>query len=288
MKRILKAAILMLVLLMGLGCVSVFAASGANGIFDFNEGMPPITTDKYDVTGDGKKDTVSYGYNEADFLSILSINGNTAKSWDFKNGQWAWVTIVDIKNKDFLEIEVDDWKADTLTCGLYQIKNNQLKKVLNYASLFNNNQLILNDFADTDQACSFLEARKVKGNTIYVGGTLATKAVGQVNFDGLKLIYKNGKFKLDKSAVKAVSHMRSSSGKPASYFTAKKNIKVYKKAGSTTKAFKIKKGQKFKVTKIAVVKKQIYLRVRTKAGKLGWIKAGKSQLVTNPTPYTEE
>ena len=279
----------MLVLLMGLGCVSVFAASGANGIFDFLEGMPPTTTDKYDVTGDGKKDTVYYGFNEADFLSTLSVNGTTVKSWDFKNdGQWAWVTIVDVKNKDFLEIEMDNWKADTLTCGLYQIKNNQLKQVLDYASLFNKKQLILNNFADTDEACSFLEARKVKGNTIYVGGTLATKAVGQVNFDGLKLIYKNGKFKLDKSAVKAVSHMRGSDGTPVSYFTAKKNIKVYKKAGSSAKAFKIKKGQKFKVTKISVVKKQIYLRVRTKAGKLGWIKAGKSQLVTNPTPYTEE
>ncbi|MBQ9321399.1 MAG: SH3-like domain-containing protein [Eubacterium sp.] len=288
MKRILKAAILMLVLLMGLGCVSVFAASGANGIFDFYEGMPPTTTDKYDIDGDGKKDVVSYAYNEADFQSVLTVNGTQIMNWDFKTGKWAWVTVVDIKNKDYLEIEVDDWSADTLTCGLYQVRNNQLKKVLDYSSLFDKKQLIKNDFADTINACSFLEARKVKGNTIYVGGTLATKAVGQVNFDGLKLNYKNGKFKLDTSAVKAVSHMRSSSGKPASYFTAKKNIKVYKKAGSTTKAFKIKKGQKFKVTKIAVVKKQIYLRVRTKSGKLGWIKAGKSQLVTNPTPYTEE
>ncbi|MBQ9062000.1 MAG: hypothetical protein IJ121_04100 [Eubacterium sp.] len=288
MKRLFKATVLLLVLLMGLGCVSVFASNGKNGIFDFYEGMPPTQTKKYDVTGDGKKDTVSYEWDEVNMQQILKVNGKRINNWDFYKGKWAWVTIVKVGSKDFLELEIDDWRALSLKCGLYQVKNNKLKKILDYSSLFNKKTLLQNDFADTGTECSYLEARKVKGDTIYFGGTLATKSVGQVNFDGLKVKYKNGKFTVSTAAAKAVSAPRDKDGQLVSYFTAKKKITAYKEAGSSAKAFTIAKGKQFKITKMKVLNKQIYLRVRTKAGKLGWIKSGKAQLVTVRTPYVEE
>ncbi|MBR0398227.1 MAG: hypothetical protein IJI10_08140 [Eubacterium sp.] len=288
MKRLFKATVLLLILLMGLGCVSVFASNGQNGIFDFYEGMPPTQTKKYDVTGDGKKDTVSYEWNEQKMQQILKVNGKRINKWEFMDGKWAWVTVVSAGGKDFLEIETDDWRALTLKCGLYQVKNNKLKKILDYSSLFNKKTLLQNDFADTGTECSYLEARKVKGNTIYLGGTLATKSVGQVNFSGLKLKYQNGKFTLSTATAKAVSTPRDKDGKLVSYFTAKKKITAYKEAGSSAKAFSIAKGKQFKITKMKVLNKQIYLRVRTKSGKLGWIKSGKSKLVTVRTPYVEE
>jgi len=288
MKRLLKATLLLLILLMGLGSVSVFASSGKNGIFDFYEGLPPTKTKNYDVTGDGKKDTVSYEWNEEKMQQILEINGKRINKWEFTNGQWAWVTIVRVGNENFLEIEVDNWRTESLKCGLYKVKNNKLKCVLDYSSLLNTKTLMQNDFADTGTECTFFEARKVKGNTIYLGGTISTKALGQVNFDNLKLNYKNGKFKLDTSAAKGVSAPRDKDGLLVSYFTAGKKITAYKKPGSSAKAFTIAKGKQFKITKLAVVKKQIYLRVRSKNGKLGWIKAGKSKLVTVRTPYVEE
>ena len=227
-----------------------------------------------------------YGKTHPEFFA--EINGKRINKWEFTNGQWAWVTIVRVGNENFLEIEVDNWRTESLKCGLYKVKNNKLKCVLDYSSLLNTKTLMQNDFADTGTECTFFEARKVKGNTIYLGGTISTKALGQVNFDNLKLNYKNGKFKLDTSAAKGVSAPRDKDGLLVSYFTAGKKITAYKKPGSSAKAFTIAKGKQFKITKLAVVKKQIYLRVRSKNGKLGWIKAGKSKLVTVRTPYVEE
>ncbi|MBR0398099.1 MAG: hypothetical protein IJI10_07485, partial [Eubacterium sp.] len=56
-------------------------------------------------------------------------------------------------------------------------------------------------------------------------------------------------------------------------------ITVYKKAGSTKKAgFKIAARKKFTIKKAAIVKKNIYVQVKS-GGKTGWIKLGKSNLV---------
>ncbi|MCI5590480.1 MAG: hypothetical protein MR394_08420, partial [Coprococcus comes] len=58
-------------------------------------------------------------------------------------------------------------------------------------------------------------------------------------------------------------------------FTAAQKIQTYKSAGSSKKAFVIKKNSKFAVKKLAIVKKNIYVQVKV-GSKTGWIKLNTS------------
>ena len=58
-------------------------------------------------------------------------------------------------------------------------------------------------------------------------------------------------------------------------FTAAQKIQTYKSAGSSKKAFVIKKNSKFAVKKLAIVKKNIYVQVKA-GSKTGWIKLNTS------------
>lgn len=234
------------------------------------------TYKKADVTNDGKKDKVQMlwkGDQDGDAgkgviawsSATLKVNGKTIKTW--KNGQI--INIITLKNKkSFIELD----------SGLYQIKSNKLKKVVNLDSLISPKALgkTISD--------SYAMAESVKGNTIYCYCEFRTKALGWLcNADSahIKIVYSKGKFKLKSSTIKLVDPYLGDeeTGEDIDYYTAKKTIKAKKSKTSSTTSVVIKKGQTFKATKASISKGKIYVKVKAENGKTGWVKLGKSQLV---------
>ena len=102
----------------------------------------------------------------------------------------------------------------------------------------------------------------------------------KVNAFKLPLSYSGKKFTLKSTAVSAgVGIIPSDSEDFTRTFTAAQKIQTYKSAGSSKKAFVIKKNSKFAVKKLAIVKKNIYVQVKA-GSKTGWIKLNTSNKIS--------
>ena len=185
------------------------------------------------------------------------------------------IQVVQLSKKAFFEITTYE-KGDKINCGLYEMKNNKLKRVLDYKKLVNLKQYVKNNFITSNGCWGGFQATSVKGNTIYLRGWFGTKNLGQVNAFKLPLSYSGKKFTLKSTAVSAgVGIIPSDSEDFTRTFTAAQKIQTYKTAGSSKKAFVIKKNSKFAVKKLAIVKKNIYVQVKA-GSKTGWIKLNTS------------
>lgn len=279
----------------GIACLSILSISTVNvkaaekvgnGVYDINTYIPyddsSSTEDnnsaketdsfsKVDLTGNGKNDTL-VAIVKDDKLT-LNLNGKKLKSWNNRPS----VQVIKLSNKKaYLEITDENFKSNTTSMVLYKVKNGKLSKVIDYKTLLNKKLLQGNKYITTGYAFDMIYATKVKKNTIYLHASLGTKSLGQIKIDNLQLKYSGGKFKLKKNAGTIAATVLTDKG-PIYTFTAAKKIQTYKAAGSKKKGIKIAKNKQFTLKKAAVVGKKLYVQVKTKSGKTGWIKLSTSK-----------
>ncbi len=267
------------VFILGFRSFSVQAATMKNGVAVIDNGSKDSF--KADLTGDGKADTIEYEciFDDKSYKSsvYLKVNGVDVKTWsnvDYPPN----VKIVKVAKEYFIEITTE---GNGVTSGkLFTFKNGQLKTALNYANLVNKSLLTKGKFVYIEDAWDMITATKVKGSKIYLEISLGTKSLGQIKITNLPIYRTKKSFTVKKDAGTAkFTLIDKKKGKPVKSFTAKKKITVYKTQGGTKKAkFSIKKNSTFKITKGAIVNKNIYIKVKTSKG-TGWIKLTKSALV---------
>lgn len=277
MKALKKLSICILsgLLCFGIGASTQAAEKIGNGVYRFDTSSPEqgVNTDSmnsFDITGDGKKDKIET--KSASNKVVVKVNNKTVGS--YLNGPGIYV--VKLSKKAFLQITTYE-KNHTASCGLYELKGNKLSRVLDYKKLVNLKQYAKNTFYITNGYWSEFEATKTKGNTIYLQGYFGTKNLGQVNAENLQLSYSGKNFTLKSTAASASAFgiYDPKTNFFTNQFTASQKIQTYKAAGSSRKAFTISKNAKFEVKKLAIVKKNIYVQVKS-GKKTGWIRLNTS------------
>ena len=270
----LSMCILSGMLCFGLGATTQAATKVGNGVYEMStwadEGAETDTLTSVDITGDGKTDKIET-VTTSDEIE-LKVNDKIVRM--YLTGSTN-IQVVQLSKKSFFEITTYE-KGNKINCGLYEMKKNKLTRVLDYKKLVNLKQYVKNNFITSNGCWGGFQATSVKGNTIYLRGWFGTKNLGQVNAFKLPLSYSGKKFTLKSTAVPAgVGIIPSDSEDFTRTFTAAQKIQTYKSAGSSKKAFVIKKNSKFAVKKLAIVKKNIYVQVKA-GSKTGWIKLNTS------------
>ncbi|MBC8571870.1 hypothetical protein [Jingyaoa shaoxingensis] len=271
----LSMCILSGLLCLGIGATTQAATKTGTNVYEMNTWAgSSVTKDRLtsvDITGNGKKDKIE---TETTRVEIeLKVNGKIVGM--YLTGETN-IQVVKLSKKSFFEITTYE-KGNKINCGLYEMKKNKLTRVLDYKKLVNLKQYVKNNFITSNGCWGGFQATKAKGNTIYLRGWFGTKNLGQVNAFNMPLSYSGKNFTLKSTAATADAGMIPPS-KNESFtrsFTAAQKIQTYKAAGSSKKSFTIKKNAKFSVKKLAVVKKNLYVQVKS-GRKTGWIRLNTS------------
>ena len=255
-------------------------AKAANNKLKVNQ-----TYTKYDITGDKKADTllISGNWNQqyGGYVGYeVYVNGKSAlkkKSGyglDYsigvrrnvlkKSNKYGPIYSLDIRRlelqngKTFLSIVPGTYNDDVPGAAIYQYKDGKLKQVIDLNAMskigFHNS----------------IGSIKVSGNKITVKYRVMSYSLGGISFS-LDYQYKNGKM-VQKTTNTKVSETIINYQKKT-YWTANKTMKVLKSPGGKKTATLVK-GKKVKIDRIYINMKhnQIYLHVKIKGGKSGWVK----------------
>lgn len=270
----------------GASCLCVTAATAGNtyaatkignGVYS----LSAYENDSYakaDVTGDGKADKIETVVTEKNGSkkTALKVNGKQMKSWTIqKNNATVIVPSVSVvtlsKKVAYLEIATEDYRSYKTACALYQVKKGKLRIAFDYEKMLNNKLLLDNDFVNKGYGYDMASAAKASKNAIWLNVSLGTKSLGQMRTEGLKLKYSGGKLTLQKDAGKVAAVNVMDNRGNSEIFTAAKKIQTVKAAGSAKKGIVIPQKTKFTAKKLVIAGKNIYVQVRTTAGKTGWI-----------------
>ncbi len=229
------------------------------------------TYTQYDITGDKKPDRLRitaarsnpYCYN----AYHVYINGKKVLSKEHTYVLNFDIRRLELKNgKVYLALVPGIDNGDSPGAAIYQYKNKRLQKAIaldTMSKIGNHNNI---------------EDIRVSGNKIRVKHGVMSCSLGSVGF-WLDHQYKNGRF-LQKAAETKLTHtMLPYTGK--THWTANRSMKISKTPGGRQTAT-LKKGQKVKIDQIYLNAKhtKIYLHVKIKGGRSGWIKG----LTSFPSP----
>lgn len=227
------------------------------------------TYTQYDITGDQKADTllisverykdydteydVYWGYDV--YINgqkvLTEENGNAFFSCDIRR--------LELKNgKSFLAIIPQSENDDVPGAAIYQYRNSKLEKAIDL------------DAMSKIGYHNSIAGIKVTGNKITVKYREMSYSLGGISFR-LDYQYKNGKM-VQKTTKTKISET-SLKYQKKTYWTANRSMKVLKSPGGK-KVTTLKKGKKVKIDKIYINSKhnKIYLHVKIKGGKSGWVK----------------
>lgn len=156
------------ILCFGLGATTQVATKVGNGVYEMStwadEGAETDTLTSVDITGDGKTDKIET-VTTSDEIE-LKVNDKIVRM--YLTGSIN-IQVVQLSKKAFFEITTYE-KGDKINCGLYEMKNNKLKRVLDYKKLVNLKQYVKNNFITSNGCWGGFQATSVKGNTIYLRG----------------------------------------------------------------------------------------------------------------------
>lgn len=233
-----------------------------------------VSTKKYE----DDKDTW-YGH-KYDIKTTVTINGKKVYSRMLKGTNFPLnqvkVVVTDVDKKDKqMELMVIEghvgtgdnrsfWSSDMKHIYYYQYKNGKAKRRQDIAPMFRGNFANIYSLHGMDNSYFTVNGK----------GEIYTKLCVKVqNFDyvhmKMKLKLKDGKF----VKVPTKSYTLADAEFP---FRPKKNITVYTKPGGTKKAFTVKKEDKIYLCSLYTKNgKKIYLKVKNKNGKTGYIEPKK-------------
>lgn len=236
------------------------------------------TYKNFDITGDKKNDTIKLykhkitGYDE--FYNydkvIVYVNGKQ-KILSVKNGKSLSMEakLIKLNNKIFLLINgyaenyCDNWQV------LYQYKNSKFVKAYDFKNI-----------TSKYGYAPHTSIAKVSENKIYVEHSLISDSLGCVNFQYIYQ-YKNEKVSRTSNTANVSWEGFNDDYQSVKYGTMAVNKTMYTSPTSHKKKGVIKKGTKVKPTKIYMTGSQIYIQLKTKSGKTGWVKGVKG-IHSNP------
>lgn len=237
---------------------------------------------EYDVTGDGKADTIRISHissenGEWDVGLKVTINGKEVlcnKKCYYYGIEAALYTLKNGKVYLYLYNPADD--GDAYYCGLYQYKNGKLDCVLNMNKFYGSDKLGYHTY----------------GTVEAVSGNKLTVSIGQQNYElgGLSVCfdYVYSKGKLVKSANTTKNFKGWAVDNNGGKLTANKNIKVYTSTKCKTKAFTLNPGDRIKLKSIYCKSGKMLLKVqRIFDGKTGYIKCIKHYPKDGYAPFVE-
>lgn len=231
-------------------------AKAANNTLEVNK-----TYTQYDVTGDKKADTlrVSAPWNESykmyDRYEVF-INGKKALSAKDK-GYSINIRRLKLNNgKVYLAIVASIDNSDIPEAAIYQYKNGKLKKAIDLDAM---------DKIGYHNSVSNISA---SGDQIGVTYHEMSHSLGFISFR-LNYQYRNGKMVQKTTKPKL---LQTSQAKGA-YWTANRSMSVLKAPGGK-KITTLKPGKKAAIDRLYINTKhnKIYLHVKIKGGKAGWVK----------------
>lgn len=239
------------------------AAETANIILE-----PGKVLTQYDVNEDGKSDKVKYTKldNQDDENSAtMRVFVNNKKVFEqTREDSPNWhLRLIKLENgKVILDISSTIESNDACIHQLYVCRDNKLKSIYNFQKYFEN-------YADYYSA----DVVEVSGNTLKLTVNAQFYTTGSVKYD-MKLCYIN---------YKDGAFERASNGYTLNYkemnkrnkWTATRKIKVYKRAGSSNVAFTLKKKDVVTINKITFINNKVYIQVKNRSGKTGYIPAAK-------------
>lgn len=221
------------------------------------------TYKQYDFTGDKKPDKlrVSTNSQDSDSYGNCKVYLNGKKMFSIKGRRYYEFRInrLELKNnKTYLAIIPVTDNADIPGAAIYQFKSGKFNKVVNLDAM---SQIGYHNSA---------KVIKVSGNKITVEHCVMSYALGAITFN-LDYQYKNGKLVQTTTKPKLTDFYLKYIKKP--YWTAAHSMKVLKNPDGK-RITTLKKGQKVKIDKIYLNAKhtKIYLHVKIKGGKSGWVK----------------
>ncbi len=229
---------------------------------------------KYDITGDGSKDTIRvyYGYapeanpeDDPEYQGIVTLNGKTAltfrvdEEYNFYNAK-----LIVLKNgAKFLYLK-SDVIEDSASYGIYKYSGGSFRKILNLNAYYGNDK-----YGDNLAITSL----KVSGNTLKVYARQSSYTTGLTN-SKFEYVYSKGTLKKKPSTGWITKITQKKSGKLVSSRTlvVNKKLTAYTTSTGKKKAFVLKKNNKVYVDRIYYSSKYgMRIRVKYKK-KYGWIK----------------
>lgn len=240
---------------------------------------------KYNLDKKGKTETVKVAFSKKeyeenyqllyDMETTVAVNGKEIYKKTLKrqgndtNPVTVMVTDVNKKDKqmELFIIEADGaigdvkaWTADMRHIYYYRYANGKVKRIQDIAPLFKKNFKNVKALHGMKNS-SFLAI--TEKSELYAKLCVKTSNFG---FSHLKvgLVFKNGKFK----RISSKSYLLLDEKQP---YQPKKNTAVYTKAGGTRRAFTIKRKQDIYLYEYVLKNKKVYLKVKNKNGKAGYI-----------------
>lgn len=230
---------------------------------------PGTTYTKYDITGDGKADTIQISTTKDayDVYTGFSLKINGKSAFTVRNDHFysTDIKLYTLQNKKafvYLYLEADN--SDGPACGLFKYSNGRLKQVVNFQNFFKYGM----------HNCG--KVTSVSKNTLKVELYSMSWAFGPTTLK-YTFKYKNGTLvpasRIGKVSVNAIG---------SKYGTAKQSIQLYRTATSNRKKLKITAGQRFKITDCYVKGSNIRFKVKLSNGKTGWLKSPKKYFSNGP------
>lgn len=268
------AAALVLALTLSLGGAAVQEAwAEESGAVVSGTGVYGLETDRvydqFDVTGDGRPDTLLVTSNEDTTKMYVYVNGARAYSASTGLQDAGMFRTIGIKlavlrnGKSFLSLDPCGGWQTYGNGGLYQWRSGVLKRVVPYSSLI---PKVYGRWAG-------LSALKVSGNKLVLRPCLSTRTIGRALFD-FTYVCKSGTLKLASKTIAIKKIYAENSTSAHKKFSAQKKMAVYKSKSCKAKKFTIKKGQKVQFRKLYVSGKTVLFQVKAN-GKTGWIRGVK-------------
>lgn len=243
-----------------------------------------VTYNKYDITGDGVKDTLlvkeegNPDYDAKDVVEVF-VNDKSVlrlKAYSFYTTD---ITLICLENgKVFLHLNPTGDNDDGPSI-IYQYRDDHLTEVANFGNL--TKKMGYHNLA---------YIKSVKKNKIVVKNMTQSYAVAGISFE-CTYEYKNNGLKLTSKTYKTYDYCNygyaTERGSKSGYITANRGFKVYTSLSAKKVSFRIKKGDRVKLSKVYINGNKVLYKIKTKSGKSGWFISPKKCLDDNKKYFVQ-
>lgn len=271
--------IVMLLALFGINivCINTFADAASAKCMTIK---PSKTYKRYDITGDGKVDTIRSEMVGKDWKTNFEVYVNEKKALDIKVNHYyeehAKCQIISLANgKKYLYVYLPSDNGDG-PVSLYTYKNGKLVKEIN----------LIKPFDEIMGYHSGAVVKKVSGNKIIFKMNSMSYALGALHFESVYQ-YKKDKLVLTGKIHKLLYYYSGNNKPKLGVLTTSIPIQLYQDKTAKQKVKKLKKRTKLKATKCYISKKRVTYYVKTEDGTKGWFVSPSSESTLHGKPFDE-
>lgn len=234
-----------------------------------------------DVTGDRKADTFSIqryinSVTKQNTGILIKINGRAVYQFKGKHYEKLTAGLLTLKNgKPFVYLYAQSSNGDGPVCGVFQYRSGRFDKIIDFQTLMGQYGI-----HESGRVRSYSASK----STITTRFSLMSWSLGNVEID-YRYVYKNGTLK--RASTVGSIRRNGSTTAAARTLNVNRTLYAYKKPGSKTRAYVLKRGNKVILTgRCWLNGGQLYFEV-SRNGVKGWLKAYTSQpRTTNRRPFS--